>query len=288
MSVFVNKRTTSARDLIRKNMSLTEVSFFGTRPSKIFNDVEIRVSILIGKKDEPEKSGVIHTTEAIKFTKEQRQTLLENLRFESSEGLLLSKKIGLRENNQDALLPKVGQKRIRNILLKLKEISENKIIEDMIIEGKYKIEYRKTGGYWLTSLEKYPYKSTMVDEITFKDSLHRDFILLVLNSSLFYLFWSTYGNLRHLKVGNLKKFPIPEDEKINQNKTKIMTLKEKLMKSLLKSFIKDKGRVGEFNIAICKNVIDEVDDFICPLYNLTKEETEFVKNYDSHIRKNKS
>jgi len=108
------------------------------------------------------------------------------------------------------------------------------------------------------------------------------------NSSLFYLFWSTYGNLRDLKSGNLKKFPIPKERILVENRDQIKKIKEKLMKCLSQSFIKDKGRVGEFDVGMCKDVIDKVDDFLCPLYGLTKEEIEFVKNYDSHIRKDKS
>ena len=35
----------------------------------------------------------------------------------------------------------------------------------------------------------------------------------------------------------------------------------------------------EYKIVRSKSIIDEIDDYICPLYGLTKEETEFIKNY---------
>ena len=33
-----------------------------------------------------------------------------------------------------------------------------------------------------------------------------------------------------------------------------------------------------------KAIIDEIDDYICPLYGLTQEETDFIKNYELEFR----
>lgn len=33
-----------------------------------------------------------------------------------------------------------------------------------------------------------------------------------------------------------------------------------------------------------KAIIDEIDDYICPLYGLTKTETDFIKNYELEFR----
>lgn len=40
----------------------------------------------------------------------------------------------------------------------------------------------------------------------------------------------------------------------------------------------------EYKICKSKKIIDEIDDLICPLYDLTKEETEFIKNYEIEFR----
>ena len=40
----------------------------------------------------------------------------------------------------------------------------------------------------------------------------------------------------------------------------------------------------EYKIVRSKSIIDEIDDYICPLYGLTKEETEFIKNYELEFR----
>ena len=40
----------------------------------------------------------------------------------------------------------------------------------------------------------------------------------------------------------------------------------------------------EYKIVRSKAIIDEIDDYICPLYGLTKEETDFIKNYELEFR----
>jgi len=284
-SIAINKSTSSARDLIRKHMSKSKMALFGTRPAKIFADAEIRVLIFLGEKDEPKRTGIIYTTDAIKFTNEQKKTLLNNLSFESTEGLTLGKeKIG--DEIEDVSLPKVGYSIIRNILLKLKEKSEIVIKYRINRKGfKEKMEFRKTGGYWLNALEKMPYKSTKIEELRFEHSVEGDFCILIINSSLFYLYWSTYGNLRDFPLSLLEKFPFPRLDILNKNKRKIETLKERISKCLLNSFIPSIGRVGEFRTAKCKNIIDDIDDFLGEMYGLNKKEIEFVKQYDNHIRR---
>jgi len=284
-SIAINKSTSSVRKLIRDNISKSKMALFGTRPAKIFADAEIRVLIFLGQKNCSDKHGIIFTTEAIKFTKEQRNSLLINLKFESTEGITLGReKIG--DGLDDVSLPKVGLPIIRRILLKLKDGS-TKVFDNRINKKGFqnKMEFRKTGGYWLNGLEKMPYKSTKIEELTFETTVERDFCILVLNSSLFYLYWSTFGNLRDFPRSLLEKFPFPKSESLEENKEKITKLKNMISTCLLKCFIPDRGRVGEFQTGLCRKTIDLIDDFLGPLYELTETEIDFIKNYDDHIRK---
>jgi len=40
----------------------------------------------------------------------------------------------------------------------------------------------------------------------------------------------------------------------------------------------------EYKIGHSKYLIDKIDDIICPLYGLTSEETDFIKNYEMKFR----
>jgi len=284
-SIAINKSTANARTLIRENMSKSKMALFGTRPAKLFKDVEIRVMLFLGKKDQPDNSGVIFTTDAIKFTSEQRNSLLTNLLFESTEGLTLGRdKIG--DNLEDTSLPKVGNITIRNILQKLKAASNIVVKEKINHEGfEHGLEFRKTGGYWLNALENMPYRSTKIERITFENQVERDFCILLINSSLFYLYWSTYSNLRDFPLSLLEKFPFPSLETLNSHLNEIEDLKARISGCLMDNFLSATGRVGEFRTARCKCEIDSIDDLLGTIYGLEQTEIDFVKQYDIHIRR---
>ena len=40
----------------------------------------------------------------------------------------------------------------------------------------------------------------------------------------------------------------------------------------------------EYKIVKSKSIIDRIDDYICPLYGLTSDERDFVKNYELSFR----
>lgn len=284
-AIAINSSIAKARELIRRNMSESRMALFNTRPAKIFADAEIRVLVFLGEKDTPEKPGTIYTTEAIKFTAEQKPRIFDHLSFESTEGLTLGKN-KINDGLEDNSLPKVGNKVIKSILVKLRDDSDQTVKDRIDAKGfDYKMQFRKTGRYWLNALEKMPYTSTKIETVRFENALERDFVILLVNSSLFYLYWSTYGNLRDFPPSLLEKFPFPAYSTLNDNKRKIDALKIEITTGLTKAFMKERGSVGEFRTGMCKDTIDDIDELLGKIYELSKNEITFVKNYDTHIRR---
>ena len=284
-SIAVNEQLTQSRNLIRESLIEPKVAFIGTRPSRIFHDVEKRVCLILGIKDTSQTSP-IYSSKNIRFRKENRPNLLKTLNFESTKGLRLGSKIGVIKNNELTVMPKIGNKNTKNILIKLKKISiEDRTIEEIISPSMFSLEFRNTGGYWLHALRKFPYKSTMVKSISFEKEIERDFVLLIISSSLFYLFWTVYGDNRHLYIGFIKRFPIPSKNKLLENEEQIRELSNKANDALLGCFDKYVGRMGQFDTGKCKHLIDEVDDFLGELYGLSSEQVKYIQSYDNHIRK---
>lgn len=282
-SLAVNKSMTPVRDLM-EDLGDFRLAFFGTRPAKLFPGNEERVCIIIGTKGNP---SPIKTAKNFRLTKERRSTLFKDLEFTSSEGLVLGSGIGQRENNEETRLPKLGSSTKRDILLKLKEHAINgRKIGDVIGNGDYKLRYRSSAGYWLTALKDFPYSSTMVKDLIFNNKTKRDLVLIILNSSLYYTFWTVYGNNRHVFRDLIDKFPLPSREIMEERKEEIETLAEEIDECLRNNFDPDTGRMGEFNAQMCKQKIDEIDDLLGELYGFESNQIEFIKTYDSHIRKN--
>ncbi len=151
------------------------------------------------------------------------------------------------------------------------------------------LEIRATGGYWLTALRRFPYRSSKIHYMWSATQLERDFLILLANSTLFYLFWSTYGNLRDLKMADFSRFPFPASEVLTSHVQKIKDLCIQMNTCLLKSFKPAPegrgGRRGEFHPGRCKSVLESVDDLICAIYGFTSLETNFIKSYDAHLRR---
>lgn len=283
-AVAINKSLSICRDLIRKNFFKTYMALFNTRPIKIFDDAEVRVMIMISQKFDSE-NGEIFTTEAIKLTTETREKLDEIIKFESVTGLELgNKKIG---DGTDTALPKVGLPEIKTILENLKQKSKI-TFSDIMFGDEYSLELRTTGRYWLIALDHFPYHNHKVKKIYFSNEVERDFALILINSSLFYLFWSTYGNLRDFSVSLFKKFPCPTIEELNENKVKINSIKNNLNKCLINNHDFNKGQsgVGEFSYSKCKSLMDEADVLISMLYGFDEVLLDFIINYDHQLRPN--
>ncbi|MHA2365530.1 MAG: Eco57I restriction-modification methylase domain-containing protein [Candidatus Hodarchaeales archaeon] len=284
-SILVNRYITPVRIFLKQRFQLY-LSYFGTRPAKIF-PIEIRIGTALGKKHNS-KYGKIQTTRAIFFTKEDRQNLFYGLEYADTSGLELGEFIG---DNMYSLtmFPKIGSIKASKILKKLKERSKDRLIANAFNNEGIRIEVRTTGGYWLNALPEFPYKSSKIRSFYIPTSEEAEFIVILLNSSLFYFYWTVYSNLRDVPISLIKSFPIPQFKDLIPHKKEIHELFLRLINSLLKNFDKERGRIGEFRTKLSKNIIDEIDQFIGHyFYNLTDEEITFILNYDNHIRSNNS
>ena len=282
-SIFVNKKMTSTRDLMREKGEF-KMAFFGTRPSKLFPDNEERVSLLIGNFDKPRP---IKSSDNFRFTSEQREYIFSNIEYKTTRGLLLGSKIGVREINENTRLPKIGTIIKRNILLKLKAISlAFRTIKEIVVDdGQISFEFRKSAGYWIHALNEFPYQSSKIERLYYSNEVERDFALIILNSSLFYLYWTTYGNNRDLQKGIIESFPIPSQERLEKNKDEIIEMARLINEYQLRVFDSKKGRTGEFSSGRCKDILDRSDDLLSTFYGLSEKEKEYTINYHSHVRK---
>lgn len=281
-SIIVNKNMTNVRDFLRENGEF-KLAFFGSRPSKIFKDNEKRISLLIGKKGD---SKPLYTSKNYRFTSEQRKDLFNQIEYISTEGLLLGSRVGLREDGEETSLPKLGSKITKSILNKIKMFSEsNRIFNDIIEKsGKYSLQYRLSAGYWIQVLKTFPYTSSKVKAFYFNKKIYRDFGICCFNSSLFYLFWTIYGNNRDLPSFFYKVFPIPNDDVLMKLQKEISDFADKIDSIQNECFNPETGRTGEFDSSRCKRDLDLLDDFLAQIYNFNDEELEFIKTNDSHLR----
>lgn len=275
------RRASPVRDIIRSKLVNTNVACFCRRPSQVFEGTQVRTGILTAQKNSEEPES-IQTSRFIRFTDNDRDDIFRNMEYESTEGLLLGEKIG---SGEDYSLPKVGNGIVRSILSKLKENSDNVIRDEKVEEETDHVVWRSRGvGYWINPLIENLFENgeepTDFDPIYFPSRLKQLTTFLILQSSLFYMTWMVYGDERHLNWSIIEPFPIPEEDQLEEHAEEIEELADRLWTEMESRF---EGGIREMirNSAQLKPIIDDVDELIGPMYGLSGEEIEYVKNYDA-------
>ena len=109
------------------------------------------------------------------------------------------------------------------------------------------------------------------------------YILCLLNSNLFFLYWTIVSDCWHITGKELSEFIIPtNDIDFNAFRGLASELEQKLENT--KNYIGSKQTVYEYKHKECKKEIDEIDILLQQIYCLTNEEIEFLRNYNIRYR----
>jgi hypothetical protein len=294
-------------DLIRSSLEETQISSFGTRPSRLFDNADIKVAIITGQKhtdsqddDTDDEVGSIFTSDLIMFSDENRQEVLNSIDHANADGFVLRDKIGGNDGNR-AILPKIGTEEKREILEKLKDLSTEdhdedgdcsddddnddqvRVFSEVYDRGSeasgYEVWRREGVRYWTNVMREKLYDAREVKAMYFDEELDQNTAFLVLNSSLFYAYWLTYGNSHHLNWTQIGAFPFPPESKVDEKSDRITELADELWEAMENCFDPTMGVTGEFDMGVNKSIVNEVDDLIGELYGLTDDEVEYLKDY---------
>jgi hypothetical protein len=164
------------------------------------------------------------------------------------------------------------------------------------------VYYKNTGvNYWITVTDFPPKafrdnelsQSSRQTEFCTSSQVAKDFALCILNSNLFFYFYTVRSNCRDLNPSDIKCFPIPEDI---ENDKQFTGFASRLMKSLddnseyITREQKQTGsiRLQSFYPSSSKSIIDETDRVLAKHYGFTEEELDFIINYDIKYRMGKN
>ena len=184
-------------------------------------------------------------------------------------------------------IPKIGLEIEKVILDKIWALNP---LSSKVSEDGNPIYYRTTGGRYFKIVTNYSTSSTKEKFILFDKRLS-DAIGCILSSNLSFWYYQIISNNLDWKSEELLSFTIPK-----------LTDKDiRYLSSLYKGYQTDveaKANVRqssgesrynvsqfkEYKIVKSKSIVDRIDDYICPLYGLTDEECDFVKNYELEFR----
>ena len=108
----------------------------------------------------------------------------------------------------------------------------------------------------------------------------------LLNSNLFYFFWKSLTDARHIYPSDIAMFPIDLDD-VPQLVGELSPLVNDLMEELQRNserIVYGKAEVDQYYVSPCKPIIDGIDRVLAEHYGFTDGELDFIINYDIKYR----
>lgn len=205
------------------------------------------------------------------------QKLIDNLQF-----------IDVKRQTLYGRIPKIGSITEKTILNKL--FKQTKLRSFIKTSGS-PIIYRFAGGRYFKVVTNYSNGSSAERTIYFANSKIANAVGCILSSNLSFWFYQIFSDNLNWKSYEIENFTIPQLSTVNIDHlnnlysrylTDIEAKANVRTTSGESSYIVDSFK--EYKIVRSKAIIDEIDDYICPLYGLTQEETDFIKNYELEFR----
>ena len=276
ISITSSEAVTGIHKLLSNNCSAIKLSSYAVRPKPVFENAMVNTSIIQFVKTNTSCESILSTKMYRRGKNFNLEQLINNLEFVETKDLMLLGRI-----------PKISYNIERNILTK---ILNQKTIYQCFSEKGSPIYYRAAGGRYFKVVTNYSTGSSAEKMLLFSSKLSNS-IGGILSSNLSFWFYQIYSDNLNWKSYEIENFTIPylsdKDivalEKLYQkyladieNNTRNKTVTEASSYHI--------NEFKEYKIQKSKHIIDQIDDLICPLYGLTQEETDFIKNYEIEFR----
>ncbi|MGX2972264.1 Eco57I restriction-modification methylase domain-containing protein [Helicobacter sp. T3_23-1059] len=264
LSVTSSKSNIALHKMLLENCEWIEVSNYGNAPARIFPNADQRVSIINFAKTLTKAKNLFTTKVNLRHSTTSIAEIIDKLRFVDSLDFI-----------KNGAFCKISLPIEKSIMQKL--YAKKPTLKD-IMNGDEQIYYRSTGGRYYDLYTSYSTESSKEKSFAVSDSKA---LVALMSSNLFWWFRNAYSNGRDSYVYEFERFPIPKfsDKVLKQ----LCDLGEKYESDIEKNADFSNG-VKTYKLRKSKHIIDEIDRLICPLYDLSDEETDFIINYDIAFR----
>lgn len=274
-------------DLLRSNLEPARVACFGFRPSRVFENAHVRVALITGKKIDGGGDSLL-TSDLLLFNDNNREEVMSEIVYGETDGLVLRDKINGEEGSP--ILPKVGGDTKREILCNLRDYTDT-TLDDKFQRNEpdgdaYKLYKRRGVLYWINPMLEKLYDGSEVVPVWFDTKLERDAAFLVMNSSLYFVYWQTYSNQHHHNWSHMRPFPAPHSDELDEYAEQIEELASTLWERMKDTFSQSREGRGDFFMGTLRPIIDDVDVLMGELYGLTDEQVEYTQNYLTDLGEN--
>lgn len=262
LSYVSTARMNRIRTYIRETTNRQFILSFADRPDCLFQGVHQKLNILIARKSRQEH--LLFTSNYKHWYKEERPELLNGCEIKENHHI------------DSLFMPKIGNSVEESIYRKITTSTNDNIFDNQSDIGQ-STYLNMRACFWVKAFSFNPgskeYKVFKFD----KNKI--GFVNCILNSSLFWLYWTIVSDCWHITTKELKGFYLPNiDVKINDQCMVLFKLLESNLEKT-KRFIGTKQTDYEYKHRECKKEIDQIDDCLAQIYQLTEEELQYVKSY---------
>jgi hypothetical protein len=284
LSAICTDRMEQLQSAYKGNADMVWASCYDDRPGKLFDGLEhIRATVVLSRQAQNQLAE-IRTTNLLRWYSDYRDGLFPLLSYGDVSNLCIS-----------GSFPKIGEPELNRIVQKMRRTSNT--LEQAHQPGSPNaVYYYRSPLYWIRSMDFLPH----FDSAAAKRSVHhfKDFGLVnrrfapiigcVVNSTIFYIWFISYGNGRNVALRDILSFPAPSSLFEDNNQAEFRTLFARLMGDYRKHSVVRKRNDGveyqEFYPSKSKPILDEIDRVLARHYGFTAEELDFILNYDIKYR----
>lgn len=259
----ISYTSTPRMKLIRDYVKLTtEKQFilnFADRPDCLFNGVHQKLNILICKKGS--KKNKTYTSNYKHWYSDERSELLNGRDVIQCDDVY------------NEFIPKIGNNIEYSIFKKIYTKKKNNLYDNQKSQNSIYLNMRAC--FWVKAFKFNP-GSNEYKKFNYSKG-NEYFSLCILNSSLFWLYWTIVSDCWHITTKELKTFYMPkiDNHEIFENLYK--QLEDKLEQT--KKYVGTKQVDYEYKHKYCKKIIDKIDEELAKIYGLTSEELNYIKTF---------
>lgn len=261
LSYVATPRMNGIRNAIERTFSKQLIANYSDRPASLFTRVHQKLTILIATNNSEQKG--IYVSNYKYFYRETRQSI-----FKPKELVKLTRDYGF--------YPKVGSEIELTIFDKVYG-GEPFNFDNLKQKEGLPVYLNMRGFFWNKAFTFNP-GSSEYKEFRFSPEI-RNYILCLMNSSLFWFYWVVMSDCWHITGRELSSFNVKAGKEIDYKQFDCLAkeLEEKLEET--KVYIGSVQTEYAYKHKCCKNIIDKIDDALAAIYKLNKQELIKVKNY---------
>lgn len=266
LSYVSTPRMSKIRDVLYSSVPEQYILSYSDRPDCLFTSVHQKLCILIGRNRNMKKT--IFTSNYRYWYSEERPELFNTVEVVRNSFL------------KDDYIPKLGTTTDNNIYKKVIR-NEMRLIDLLEENGTGSIYLNMRATFWIKAFVK-KHNGGEYKEYNCKSEEMANYVMCLLNSSLFWWYWICISDCWHITRKELIGFTIPDNPNFTETNRLAKQLEEKLENT--KKYVGTKQTEYEYKHKECVKEIYQIDDYINSLYGLTEEESLYIKNFAFRYR----